>query len=366
MKARADSRALPTVIWRAPAESTRRDKSLEIADLRVEQLLADLASTINSRTAEPFGPGRRSLPPGDKVFVTVARAQHRKSMRKVQPILKRLEAEQKIAFAPSKGSLVAYNTSTELTRFLQDAFTLTTAPYRLMERDIIIDSSGISSFFVSCWRLSESGTTNIQPATKWFKVHIAIGRESRAILGFALTEHQGEGTSDHANFKPLVDGIVRQGFDLRYVIADNAYLSAENHDVCKGHGAMLVGPIKPRNYSKSGRPSNAIRAILALRDSDPALYDELCRARQPIEGVFSMEKRLDNRLAAIGTAIERTDWKNGRRDALYVSRQNEVLARMIRHNLNCTVTEEQLRNRRILYSRGSLFSHVREIIDDVG
>ncbi len=107
-----------------------------------------------------------------------------------------------------------------------------------------------------------------------------MGRPWKAILGFMLTEHKGEGTSDHANFKPLVESVAGRRIRSTNVIADNAYLSVENRDVCHSFGATLVGPTKPRNYGKDEKPSEAIKHIHALKTTDPKLYDELCRARQ--------------------------------------------------------------------------------------
>jgi hypothetical protein len=353
---------VPYVYRDGPAESTRRDHAIVECDDRSTELLIDLRAVLNERYPVEAFAHRPTLPAGDKVLVSVLRSLHRKSMRRIVPLLKKLVEAGSLVFAPVKTSQVTYNCDSELTRYLATAFAVVASPYTLMEQDVVIDSSGFSTFFVSCWRDSDYGEDDIRPGTRWFKVHIAIGRVSKAILAVVVTEHIGPGTGDDANLRPLVADLVRRGFDLRYVIADNIYLTAENFAFVKDAGARLVGPLKKRNYAQ-GKPRPAVQELHAFKLAHAELYDELCRDRQPIEGVFSVEKRYDNRVAAIGSAEERKAAASGNGPTLFVSRQNEFWSRVIRHNVVRTVTEEHLRNRRIAYSKGSLFSHVRETVE---
>jgi hypothetical protein len=134
------------------AESTRRDHALESEDERVEALLVDLAGVLNARHPRLPLAWRPELPVGDKVLITVLRAQHAKSIRKFRPILKRLAAEHKIASAPCKTTIIEYNKSVVLTDLLWEAFDVATAVYRVLETDVMIDSTGYSPFYVSNWR----------------------------------------------------------------------------------------------------------------------------------------------------------------------------------------------------------------------
>ena len=91
-------------------------------------------------------------------------------------------------------------------------------------------------------------------------------------------------------------------------------------------------------------------------DRYPEVYDELKRARQAIEGIFSMEKRRSNRLASIGSKGERQRAMMGDGSALYHARVSEFFIRMIRFNLTRINMEEHLRNRTVRFSKGSVFS----------
>jgi hypothetical protein len=384
----ADARRMPKVAHiysEGPAESTRMDHALEIQDDRVQEALADLARKMNRRHPHR-GVGRPPLPVGDRVFVMIYRGHQRKSIRRFRPTLGRLAAAQLIAFAPRKTAIVGYNTSLETTRYLIEAIDILVRPFRLMEDQVIADATGFSPFYVSNWRDSNYGEINYRSGTSWFKQHVLIGRRSKAILAFAFTPHRGEGVGDDSNLIPMLDDLRRRGFERAEVaIADNVYLTKDNIEKCKERGLQLVGPLKPRNFDKkTGLPRKAVAEIAAFKEQNPEAYDELTRARQAVEGVFSNQKRDDNHLAAIGTREERQAHRdlidraqlatdNAENDhlqdeaaaaALYTSRVNEFLVRVAVQILKRTVATEQLYNVRISYEKDLAFPPVRECSDE--
>jgi hypothetical protein len=381
------------------AESTRRDHALETQDERVEALLVDLAVVLNGRHPRHPDAWRPNLPPGDKVFVSVLRAQHKKSIRKFRPILKRLAAEGKIAFAPCKTTIIAYNKTTALTALLWEGFRIVTDPYRLLERDIIIDATGFSPFYVSNWRDRRAAEnegrppTDYRSGTEWFKVHAIIGRISKVILGWAMTPYRGEGVGDPSLLKPLLRDVKGRDFEPHFLIGDNAYLTVETYQAALEEGVQLVAPLKPKNFDRQGLPRGVAQRVHGFASRNPGLYDELTRARQAIEGVFSTEKKEDNHVASIGTQDERrahaamleaaavvaadksldpeereAEVKQLEDEAaamgLYTARVNEMLARAIRQVLRQTVQMELRWNRHISYTKGSVFGPVRETVEE--
>ncbi len=131
------------------AESTRRDRALETQDERVESLLVDLACVVNERHPWTRDAWRPQLPAGDKVLQSVLRDQNRKSLRRFQTILKRLKAEGKIRFAPSRGTVVKYNRSPRTRDYLWESFAGVTEPFRIIDQDLIVDTTGFSPFYIS-------------------------------------------------------------------------------------------------------------------------------------------------------------------------------------------------------------------------
>jgi len=283
-------------------------------------------------------------------------------MRKTRDMLRR-STFNNLRILPTKNTIITYMQSPETTRLLQRAFVITLAPFRLMEQDIIVDSSGFSPRFFESW-LVVGFDESSRAGTRWFKVHVAKGRSSQAILAFIMTPCDGVTSADIVNLMPLVNAVIASGFDPRFVIADNIYLTKELIEAVAGVGARLVGPLKPRNIGRNGEGYESIRPIWDFSQAHPELYDELIRDRQPIEGVFSLMKREDGRVASIGTSEERQLEKDGDHDGLFVSTINEMWIRIILYNLRRINLQERLRNRRISFANGSVFSHVREIVDD--
>jgi len=343
------------------AESTRHDQAIAGQDDRLDELLLDLAGAIDGGKCNT-PPGRPSLSAGEMIAVLVLRQHHKKSMRGTRALLTRRGLARNIRFLPCKNTLISYMASPKTTKILQKAFAITVRPFRLMEQDVVIDSSGFSPWFFECWRETDHNELSFA-GTQWLKVHLAIGRLSKAILGFIMTPNEGKDTGDPTNLMPLLKRIRADDFDLRYVIVDNVYLDKERVNGVASLDAQLVAPIKKKNRDKHGNVHAGIRSVEAFARRNPELYDELLRARQPIEGIFSVEKRDENRIKAIGSALERGEAKAGRRDGLYTARLNEMWIRMIRRNLLQINIEEHLRNRRISFAKGSMFSHVREIIE---
>lgn len=191
-----------------------------------------------------------------------------------------------------------------------------------------------------------------------------MGRLSQAILAFTTTPCDGEESADVANLMPLVKAVIGSGFDLRFVIADNVYINKKLVEGVAGVGARLVGPLKPRNYDSRSKVNSGVRPVWEFAIAEPELYDELVRARQPIEGLFSLMKRERGRIASIGTAEERALEKSAKHDGLFVSKMNEMWIKVVMRNLLRIVLEERLRDHRISFAKGSVFSRTRERVGE--
>lgn len=398
------ARRLPR-IWHpyldGPAESTRHDHALMVEDERVEVLLQDLAGVLNGRHPRKIGVGRPTLPLGDRVFVMVHRAQLERSLRKYHVHGRRLASEGKVAFAPVKTSMVKYLASDATTALLREAHLEVVAPYTLMERDFIVDATGFSPQAISNWcdrqkalraqaRTGQPTRLDYRKGTEWYKVHAVIGRQSHAIVAFILTPDHGEATADVALYPQLLELLLAAGFDPRYIIADNAYLSRENWDetirLTGGH-ARIHTPLRGRNFdARTHLPRGVARHVEGFNRENPDLADELERARNIIEGMFSTEKGhgSDNRFYAAGSKNERErrralkqrlamDAEAAANDemrlleaqsGMFTSRVNEMHIRVIRQVLRRTVAMEMLYNRRISYRRGSRFGPVRDIVPE--
>lgn len=128
-----------------PAESTRHDQALAERDDRIEELLVDIGGMLDVGWLPSSRGPRRS--PGEILAILILREHHNKSMRATRGFLKRSRLAQSLQIFPVKNTLINYMQSLDTARLLQRAFALTIAPFRLMDQDIIIDSTGFSPLF---------------------------------------------------------------------------------------------------------------------------------------------------------------------------------------------------------------------------
>jgi len=184
--------------------------------------------------------------------------------------------------------------------------------------------------------------------------------------------------------------LINAGFEPRFLIADNAYLSRENWDITQeltGGRGQLHTPLRGRNFDpRTHLPRGVASRVEKFNRENPDLADELVRTRSVIEGLFATEKGHggDNRLYTAGSKAERQQraaikhqiavnpkaaadpdlrWLESR-SGMYTSRINEMHIRIIRQVLRRTVAMEMLYNRRISYRRLSKFGPVREIVPE--
>ena len=68
-------------------------------------------------------------------------------------------------------------------------------------------------------------------------------------------------------------------------------MAAESYQAALEEGVQLVGPLRPKNFDRQGLPRGVAKRMHAFASQSPELYDELTRARQAIEGIFSTEKK---------------------------------------------------------------------------
>ena len=293
------------------AESTGRDHALETQDERVESLLVDLAVVLNGRHPRLPDAWRPNSAGGRE-------GAHHGAARSTQQEHPQVPADSQAARSRVQNCFRALQDhdhriqqTAVLTALLWEAFRTVTDPYRILERDVIIDSTGFSPSYVSNWRDRRADEnegrppTDYRSGTEWFKVHAIIGRISKAILGWTMTPYRGEGVGDSTLLKPLLRDLKGRDFEPDFLIGDNLYVAAETYQAALEEGVQLVGPLRPKNFDRQGLPRGVAKRMHAFASQNPELYDELTRARQAIEGIFSTEKKEDNHIASIGTEDER-------------------------------------------------------------
>ncbi len=323
------------------AESTRKDHALMRQPERVRQLLEDLSATLNRKyNKKKRSRGGQPMLPGDRVLAMVWRAHVRVALRPFSCNMRQLRELGSIRKTRCKSTLIKYQKGSDTTLLLMEAYRIVISALRNLETTFIIDGTGFSPMYVSNFCEMKHGDGDVRPGTQWLNLHAMIGQKSKAIVGFVLTPSSGDGNGELSQFNGFMEWLSTNDFNNReYVIADNLYLKRPCIQSAIAHGLTLVCPTKSGDFDQtSGEIRGYAREVGDFMQANPKAYDWLCRARSAIEGVFSVIKRSDNHIAAIGTADERA---NRDLKGVYTSRVNEMLTRVIEQVL-CRIDEIEL------------------------
>jgi hypothetical protein len=159
---------------------------------------------------------------------------------------------------------------------------------------------------------------------------------------------------------PLVERS-RNIFDIRYVIADKAYLSEKVVGRLKEMGMRAVIPVKKRWDGKTMRQYyEAFQDLIAWYDDRQQSFHEVYRLRPKVEAFFSMVKTLSSGFC----------WSRGRRrkdaDGNPIGNslqpctawKNETLCKLIYVNLRTTVHHEVSTGYRMRYLLDTFFPEI--------
>src|SRR5260370_31427027 len=82
----------------------------------------------------------------------------------------------------------------------------------------------------------------------WIKVHLMCGVKTNIVTSVELSDGYA---NDHGYFKPLIERTAENGFMLKEVSADKAYLSGENLLTTLPHKAIPYIPFKSHSTSQT-------------------------------------------------------------------------------------------------------------------
>jgi transposase len=153
------------------------------------------------------------------------------------------------------------------------------------------------------------------PLDKCTKMHIACLKNSK-IIAFAKST---KGTvNDCPIFKELVVSVMRNGFNIRSVLADAGYLSKDNYALCRNFNIENTFIDFKSNSKLQGNSKSlwAQQLKVFLKDND--LWHEKYRFRVIVEGIFSAMKK------------KQVTYLRSRNQT---SRENELLIKALVYNL---------------------------------
>ena len=282
---------------------------------RVEMLLKSLCDGIEEPARKP-GPGRKPIPLRDAVFAAVMKVYSTFSGRRAATDIRGCAERGHIAGAPHYNSIFRCLESAATTEILSRLVEESAAPLAEIENvagQFAQDSTGFSTVTYDRWFDQKHGKLMAEHA--WVKLHVMIGTTTNVVTGVKVSS---EGDC------PLLPELLKRTaarFNVREVSADKAYLSSKNLEAIDAVGAVPFIPFKSNSLGAASKSLHwrKMWAHFSLKSEDFLAH---YHRRSNVESAMWMIK------SKFGGAV---------RSKLPTAQINEVLAKVLCHNLACIV-----------------------------
>lgn len=278
------------------------------------KLLADVTKDIRNPV---YNFGRPTLPLSDMAYSIIFKVYSTFSGRRFTSDMKQAQENGFIEQQPHYNSLFNYFQKKELMPLLSQLVQITSLPLSTIEENFAIDSTGFGTGNFQRWFSFKHGRE--LSSRRWVKAHFMTGVKSNIITSVKVTT---EFDSDSPELKALV-AQTAENFDMKEVSADKAYLGRENCDAIVEAGATPFIPFKSNSTGKA-RGSLAWKKMyhyfMLNNDEFMAHYHK----RSNVETTVHMIK------SKFGDKVRSKSW---------TAQVNEVLCKVICHNIVCVIHE---------------------------
>ncbi|MGH6767748.1 MAG: transposase [Xanthobacteraceae bacterium] len=292
--------------WRAynRAQTQEKDQFLE--------LLHELCAGV----AEPPRPknGRPRLPIQDAIFAACFKVYSTVSARRFMSDLRAAQAKGYIAKTPHFNSVLNYLESPEVTLILKGLITESSLPLKSVEVDFACDSSGFTTSRFHRWFDHKYGA---RQQHEWVKVHLMTGVRTNIVTAVEIRDKDASDTK----LLPDLVNTTAKSFVLNEVSADKGYGSLSNYDAIRAHGAVPYIAFKSIHTGKGG---GLWRKMFHYFQFNRDEYLRHYHKRSNVESTFSMIK---------------AKFRDHVRSKTDVAMKNEVLCKIICHNICCLIQE---------------------------
>jgi hypothetical protein len=188
--------------WAAYNQAQTNEKDL------FQSLLVELLKGIGEPSQTM---GRPRIPFEDMIFSVTFKVFSTVSGRRFMSDLRDAHEKGHISKLPCYNSIFNYLESETLTPYLKMLVEESTLPFRAIERDFAVDSSGFSTGVYQKWADAKWGNVRIKYGEKqpnmvnrqdWMKAHIMCGVKTNVIAAIEVTHGHA---SDHKYFEPLLE-----------------------------------------------------------------------------------------------------------------------------------------------------------------
>jgi transposase len=293
--------------WRAynMAQTTEKARFLE--------LLHDLCAGVPElpRTKN----GRPPLRIQDALFAACFKIYSTVSGRRFMTDLREAQAKGYIEKTPHFNSIFNYLENPALTPILRALIAESSLPLKAVEVDFAADSSGFTTSRFIRWFDHKYGAVRQQH--EWVKVHLMCGVKTHIVTAVEIRD---KNASDTKLLPALVDATA-ENFEMREVSADKGYGSLKNYKAIQYHGATPYIAFKSIHTGRGGGLWARMFHYFHFNRDD---FLQHYHKRSNVESVFSMIK---------------AKFRDHVRSKTDVAMVNEVLCKIICHNICCLIQE---------------------------
>lgn len=259
--------------------------------------------------------GRPRLPIQDAIFAACFKVYSTVSCRRFMSDLRDAQSKGYISKLPHFNSIFNYLESPDLTPILRDMITETSLPLKAVEIDFAADSSGFTTSRFVRWFDHKYGAVRHQH--EWVKVHLMCGVRTNIVTAVEIVDKDA---SDTKLLPALVDATA-QNFRVTEVSADKGYGSVKNYKAIQRHGATPYIAFKSIH---TGRAEGLWQRMYHFYQFNRAEFLQHYHKRSNVESTFSMIK---------------AKFRDHVRSKTNVAMKNEVLCKIICHNICCLIQE---------------------------
>jgi transposase len=220
-----------------------------------------------------------------------------------------------ISKLPAYNSLFRYLEAESLTPHLYQLVTISSLPLKAVETDFAVDSSGFSTGQFTRWLDVKYGKG--EDRRMWLKVHLMCGVKTNIVTSVEISDGYA---NDYHYFKGLVARTGENGFNMKEVSADKAYLGGENLLVTLRQGAIPYIPFKSNSQIQTnyGPKSELWTRMFHFYNFHREEFLQHYHKRSNVETTFHMIK------AKFGQRL---------RSKTLTAQINEALCKVLCHNL---------------------------------
>ena len=278
------------------------------------KLLKDIANNIKQPL---YNFGRPTLPISDMVYSSVMKVFTTFSLRRFMSDMEIAKEKGYIDNKPCYASVGHFMQKKELTPILSSIVTLTSLPLKSVEKNFAVDSTGFGTSRFDRWFSFKHGRE--LKWRKWIKCHFMIGVKSNIVTSVKITTGYN---ADSPQLKELVNKTA-ENFDMEEVSCDKAYSSRDNLDLIEEKGATPFIPFKKHTVKKP-RGSFMWKKMYHYFMYNNEEFMEHYHLRSNVETTVQMIK------TKFGDCVRSKTW---------TAQVNEVLCKIICHNVCCVIQE---------------------------